>query len=71
LVFLAYCSGRYFLKKYEIKWKAIIFTSLAILGFSFGLTLNFDQGMVILFATLIVPGLLGALGIFKEWNRER
>ncbi len=68
LVFLAYLFGRYFFEKYKIKWKAIIFILLVVMGFVYfsleGFEYYNETGLV-LFFTLFFPGLLGALGIFK------
>ncbi len=67
LVFLAYLFGRYFFEKYKIKWKAIIFILLVVMGFVFLMEdfEYFNETGLVLFFTLFIPGLFGALGIFK------
>ena len=76
LVFLAYLFGRYFFEKYKSKWKAIILILIVVMVFVFGVFGRFeyfDEALLVLFFTFIIPGLLGAVGMFRSylpWERE-
>ena len=67
-VSFSFIFGRFFLIKHQKRWKALVLISLSTFGYSLVLSdIEFDRMLIITFLTFLIPGVFGALNVFKGW----